>query len=131
MAPEVVLSGRVGKPADVYAFGILLWELQHGERPPWRRGQRLPTFPSLNTAELAFRPDCPAAYVALAQRCLHGSKDLRPTMAVVADALAALQLEVAASLPSELPTAAGWPGGRAGLQQPEVLLTVVAQQSKQ
>ncbi|GFH30023.1 putative serine/threonine-protein kinase pats1, partial [Haematococcus lacustris] len=27
MAPETLLHGHLGPPADVYAFGIMLWEL--------------------------------------------------------------------------------------------------------
>jgi serine/threonine protein kinase len=30
MAPEVLSHGHVGKPADVYAMGVLLWELYTG-----------------------------------------------------------------------------------------------------
>jgi serine/threonine protein kinase len=34
MAPEVVAQKRVSKAADVYAFGVLVWELVHG-RTAW------------------------------------------------------------------------------------------------
>ncbi len=30
MAPEIMLEGRVSKAADVYAFGITMWELFTG-----------------------------------------------------------------------------------------------------
>lgn len=32
MAPELLLEGRASKASDVYAFGILLWELATGQR---------------------------------------------------------------------------------------------------
>lgn len=32
MAPELLLHGRASKASDVYAFGILLWELVTGLR---------------------------------------------------------------------------------------------------
>jgi serine/threonine protein kinase len=33
MAPELLLHGRASKASDVYAYGILLWELSTGRRP--------------------------------------------------------------------------------------------------
>jgi serine/threonine protein kinase len=33
MAPELLLHGHVSKASDVYAFGILLWEMLVGARP--------------------------------------------------------------------------------------------------
>jgi serine/threonine protein kinase len=32
MAPELLLQGRASKASDVYAFGILMWELATGRR---------------------------------------------------------------------------------------------------
>jgi serine/threonine protein kinase len=32
MSPELLLHGQAGKPSDVYAFSILLWELVTGRR---------------------------------------------------------------------------------------------------
>jgi hypothetical protein len=32
MAPELLLQGRACKESDVYAFGILLWEMTTGQR---------------------------------------------------------------------------------------------------
>eukprot|EP00879_Flechtneria_rotunda_P018431 GHRR01019334.1.p1 GENE.GHRR01019334.1~~GHRR01019334.1.p1 ORF type:complete len:157 (+),score=41.29 GHRR01019334.1:646-1116(+) len=32
MAPELLLHGHASKPSDVYAFGILFWELATGRR---------------------------------------------------------------------------------------------------
>ncbi len=32
MAPEILLHGRVSKAADVYAFGITMWEVMTGEQ---------------------------------------------------------------------------------------------------
>ncbi|KXZ47489.1 hypothetical protein GPECTOR_35g927 [Gonium pectorale] len=99
-APEVVLSGKVSKSADMYSLGIMLWELQNGTRPPWRAGARLRTFPSLNTGELKFSPDTPPRYARLARDCFHGSKDARPAIGAVVEALAAIQVELALEQPA-------------------------------
>jgi hypothetical protein len=32
-APEVLTLGHVGKAADVYAFGVLLWEMYTADAP--------------------------------------------------------------------------------------------------
>ncbi len=31
MAPELLIQGRLSKAADVYAFGITMWELYTGK----------------------------------------------------------------------------------------------------
>ncbi|KAG2453679.1 hypothetical protein HYH02_001892 [Chlamydomonas schloesseri] len=100
-APEVILSGKVGKSADLYSLGIMLWELQNGTRPPWRMGVRLRTYPSLNTGELDFGPDTPPRYARLARECFHASSSLRPSVGAVVAALERIKEELAA-LASEM-----------------------------
>ncbi|KAG2445599.1 hypothetical protein HXX76_000210 [Chlamydomonas incerta] len=95
-APEVILSGKVGKSADLYSLGIMLWELQNGTRPPWRMGVRLRTYPSLNTGELEFGPDTPPRYARLARECFHSSSAVRPSVESVVAALERLKEELAA-----------------------------------
>jgi serine/threonine protein kinase len=34
MAPELANHGYYGQPADVYIFGLMLWELWYGKRIP-------------------------------------------------------------------------------------------------
>lgn len=43
MPPELLMEGKLTKSADVYAFGVLLWEMYTGMgaftvRPPMLRG---------------------------------------------------------------------------------------------
>jgi serine/threonine protein kinase len=33
MPPELLTTGRLSKSVDVYAFGVLLWEMCTGKRP--------------------------------------------------------------------------------------------------
>ncbi|GLI58764.1 hypothetical protein VaNZ11_000344 [Volvox africanus] len=93
-APEVVLSGKVGKSADIYSLGIMLWELQNGTRPLWRSGVRLRSYPSLNTAELDFGSEIPPRFVRLARNCFHGSKDARPSISAVVETLVGIKAEL-------------------------------------
>jgi serine/threonine protein kinase len=32
MAPELILEGRASRASDVYAYGVLLWEMLTGQR---------------------------------------------------------------------------------------------------
>ncbi|PNH03323.1 putative serine/threonine-protein kinase, partial [Tetrabaena socialis] len=96
VAPEVMLSGKVGKSADIFSLGIMLWELQNGTRPPWRMGVRLRGYPSLNTGELTFGPETPPRYIRLTRDCFHASKDTRPIIAHVVDTLVSIKAELAA-----------------------------------
>ncbi|WIA39546.1 hypothetical protein OEZ86_005635 [Tetradesmus obliquus] len=81
-APEVLCSGHLSPAADIYAFGIMLWELLTGEHP----------FGGMLEGDLVvgvcdrklrpvFPPGAPAAYVALAQQCWADDASERPTAA--------------------------------------------------
>jgi serine/threonine protein kinase len=70
MAPEILMYGKISSSSDVYAFGILLWELYTGSLafkgvPKALLGHEItqkhlrPTLPE----------DCPQDYAALTQRC--------------------------------------------------------------
>ncbi|KAG2453178.1 hypothetical protein HYH02_002502 [Chlamydomonas schloesseri] len=88
MAPEVMLEGRISKAADVYAFGILLWELFCAGEP----------FAGINRAHLGhaitkegrrprFPPFAPRSYAELAARCWDADAAARPTFSEVLDDL--------------------------------------------
>ncbi|KAL4428402.1 hypothetical protein ABPG75_002491 [Micractinium tetrahymenae] len=95
-APEVLLGGHdCGRPADIYSFGVVLWELVTGERPV--RGQlRLPRAPE----------ECPQEVHDLMLRCLGTDPQARPTASQLVLHLEAMaHLEQAAS-PAAASTAA-------------------------
>ncbi|GAX83025.1 hypothetical protein CEUSTIGMA_g10452.t1 [Chlamydomonas eustigma] len=79
MAPELLLYGHQSKAADVYAFGLTLWEMWSGSRP----------FQGVPAAVLGhkvayehlrpqFPPTCPQAYTALVMRCWDPITSNRP-----------------------------------------------------
>jgi len=88
MAPEVMLEGTCSKASDVYAFGIVLWELftcdyPFRDVPPAllghsivKQGQR-PAWPS----------SVPKGYRDLANACWDQNPDARPTFEVILEEL--------------------------------------------
>eukprot|EP00878_Enallax_costatus_P030585 GHUV01033325.1.p2 GENE.GHUV01033325.1~~GHUV01033325.1.p2 ORF type:complete len:105 (-),score=12.46 GHUV01033325.1:406-720(-) len=78
MAPEIMLDGRVSKAADVYAFGITLWE-------PFTCGRAFEGVPrallghQITKEHLRprFPEGTPRAYKELAEKCWHSKWELR------------------------------------------------------
>ncbi|BDA46092.1 probable leucine-rich repeat receptor-like serine/threonine-protein [Coccomyxa sp. Obi] len=58
VAPEVILGGRVTRKADIFSFGVVLWEIVTLERPAWRgnlRDIRVPEEAPQEIADLVSR----------------------------------------------------------------------------
>ena len=67
MAPELLAHGHVSKASDVYAFGILLFELMTGQRA--FAGVPIPYLP-YHVAEEGMRPSWPKGFAAdVAEGC--------------------------------------------------------------
>ncbi len=107
MAPEMLLEGAAGedplgasRATDVYALGVLCWEVLTGQQP-WAgateqrmfnallraqaRGEALPQGVPLTTPPLPL--DLPAGVRALLEQCLGAVRGARPRVAAVAEAL--------------------------------------------
>ena len=67
-APELLMNGRCTEKADIYSFGVVLWELATGKIP--ERG-----FIALPDPSEA----CPTELATLIQKCLSYDPDDRPT----------------------------------------------------
>lgn len=79
-APEVQGRGYLSTAADMYSFGVLLWELYHG-MPPYasEKGHLVANhlFPRFS---LRHRADAPFSYCVLALACLSKHYQERPTI---------------------------------------------------
>ena len=76
MAPEVRKGSAVSTSADIWSFGVLLWELQCLRTPnpeDVTGSNRVPTIP----------PDCSAPWAALIKACLK----IRPASRITASQL--------------------------------------------
>ncbi|CAL8464770.1 g4305 [Coccomyxa elongata] len=74
VAPEVIMAGKVTNKADIFSFGVLLWEIITVERP-LRRG---------NLREIMVPDEAPQEIADLVQRCT-GQPEERPSAAEAAD----------------------------------------------
>ena len=80
MAPEVISGEQYSEQADVFSFGIILWELAT-RKPPYREktGQQV----AQEVVKSGLRPPlpkkCPEQFLSLMQRCWDQSPDARPT----------------------------------------------------
>jgi hypothetical protein len=72
-APEVLLGRRVDAKADVYSFGVLLWELSAREAPQSRY-----------LRPLSVPDEAPPAVAALVDACLDEDPFARPSAAEIA-----------------------------------------------
>lgn len=87
IAPEVFVSSQYSKSADVYSFGIVLWEIVMRRCQPYEGVCKIFDLPTAVPAGV--RPPlpelgaCPAAITALMQQCWHANPSARPSFTEV------------------------------------------------
>lgn len=89
LAPEAMQStGKLTKSVDVYAFGVMMWELYSGMRP--YLGFRTIDV-AVKVSKDGLRPEfpssCPRGYKSLAQQCWQEDRRQRPSFAQICDRL--------------------------------------------
>lgn len=88
MAPEVISSEQYSEKADVFSFGIILWELAT-RKPPYREktGQQV----AQEVVKSGLRPPlpkkCPEQFLSLMQRCWDQNPEARPTFSRIIEEL--------------------------------------------
>jgi tetratricopeptide (TPR) repeat protein len=88
MAPEQARGEEVGPPADLYAVGVMLYELLAGQRPPpVPRPESMPDSLGEPPPPSRLAPGIPADLSELCMRLLQRDPRLRPTAADVARAV--------------------------------------------
>ena len=94
MSPEAAQAGIAGPPADVFALGVVLYEMTAGRRP-FVAATSLGVLAAILSEEPVplgrINPGVPFALDDLVQRMLAKSPERRPTSSEVAEALAELQ----------------------------------------
>lgn len=90
-APELMKSGRLSKAADVFSFGVMMWEV-FAAAHPWK-GMTMGEVMSAVMIEgkrLVWGPGVPKYYASLAEQCWQADADARPSFVQLVVALEGL-----------------------------------------
>ncbi|GIM05799.1 hypothetical protein Vretimale_10187 [Volvox reticuliferus] len=88
MPPECLISGIISKATDVFAFGVLLWQMYTGLRP-WagmNHGQIIYNV-GMKNVQLLFPPGTPPAIADLSSSCTRTNPAQRPSFSEILDKL--------------------------------------------
>lgn len=87
MAPEILANEAYAEPADVYSYGIVLWELLTRECPFEGMSSIQCAMAVLNHSKRPEVPNwCPQVFASLIERCLDKDPKKRPTIAEILSA---------------------------------------------
>jgi serine/threonine protein kinase len=82
-APEVIRGEKYDERADVFSFGVIMWEALTRKQPFAGRNFMGVSLGVLEGQRPAIPGDCPAEFRKLMKKCWHAKADKRPTMDVV------------------------------------------------
>jgi serine/threonine-protein kinase len=107
MAPELINGGRAAPPADVYALGVVLYELVVGRQPYAGGGAVAVLRRHLDAAPRRY-PGIPDAVWSVIEACLDKNPDRRPPAAELVTTLRSLARKVE-GVPALVPRSADTP----------------------
>ncbi|BDA44489.1 probable mitogen-activated protein kinase kinase kinase 11 at C-terminar half [Coccomyxa sp. Obi] len=95
MAPEVLSCDIVSKGADVYSFGVMLWEMYCGERA-WAglNTAQVIHAVAINNQSLKAPAGTPSGYADLMIACMARDPEARPNFQVITETVAQLRAEL-------------------------------------
>ncbi|WIA38873.1 hypothetical protein OEZ86_002148 [Tetradesmus obliquus] len=133
VAPEALITTKkVNASVDVYAFGVMMWELFVGQRPYGNMSQqKVVEEVVLRGLRPCFPVGTPPGYASLAASCWHATAGARPTFQEVIARLQAMlhmaeESEAAAAASCSLTGSEAWGGRADGLGTPQVSGTPAA-----
>ncbi|CAK0736720.1 hypothetical protein CVIRNUC_000792 [Coccomyxa viridis] len=93
MPPELLTTGRLSKSVDVYAFGVLLWEMCTGKRP-WAGMMQMQIIfhVTIQNKSLEFPSSVPESLRSIGTQCMEKESSQRPTMTEVVERLEAIKM---------------------------------------
>jgi len=90
-APETfTISVKPNAKSDIYALGIVFWEIASGEIPYDGFDEQTIRFSVQNGERPMIPPDCPPVYATLIKQCWHQDPDQRPNADTIIDTLEGL-----------------------------------------
>jgi len=89
-APEVIRGEKYSEKADVFSFGIIMWEVLTRKQPFAGRNFMGVSLDVLEGRRPAVPGDCLPAFKKLMKKCWHGEADKRPSMEDVVTQLDAI-----------------------------------------
>jgi len=89
-APEIIRGDRYNEKADVYSFGMVMWEMLTRRQPFEGRNFMGVSLEVLEGKRPQVPNDCPGPYRDMMTRCWHAKPEKRPTVSEIVDFLSQL-----------------------------------------
>jgi len=79
-APEVIRGEKYSEKADIYSFGMIMWQTAARKQPFAGRNFMGVSLDVLEGKRPQLPVECPEAFAKLVKKCWHAKQEKRPTM---------------------------------------------------